>query len=60
MYFESFTQFVLMDGHGAFVWSAYAVCLVVTIVCIVQPLRRYRTELDRIASSERAAQGASR
>ena len=39
------SEFIAMGGYGAYVWSAYAICALVLIANIVQPvLRERRTE----------------
>ncbi|SDE03256.1 heme exporter protein D [Cupriavidus sp. YR651] len=48
--FESFTDFLAMDGHGAYVWSAYGSCLALMALNVVLPLltrRRYLNDLAR-------------
>lgn len=40
MYFDSFAAALAMDGHGAYVWSAYVIALVVLAYLIWSPLRR--------------------
>ena len=42
MYFDSLAQVIQMDGHGAFVWSAYAISLAVLAILLVAPWRRSR------------------
>lgn len=37
MRFDSFAEFLAMGGHGAFVWSAYAIALVVIVGNFVWP-----------------------
>jgi len=39
MNFDSFADFIEMGGHGAFVWSCYAIVLVAMIGNIIQPLQ---------------------
>lgn len=38
MNFNSFSEFVAMGGHGLFVWSAYAITLVVLLFNLILPL----------------------
>ncbi len=40
MQFDSLAAFMSMEGHGVFVWSVYAITLVVMIALVVAPLRR--------------------
>ena len=42
MYFDSFAEFLDMGGHGYFVWSCYAIVLVVLVGNIIQPIRENR------------------
>ena len=49
MYFESIDAMIAMDGHGAFVWSAYAVTAVVVVLLLVLPVRRQRRSLKELA-----------
>jgi len=42
MSFDSFSAFIHMGGHGPFVWSAYAITLVVLTYNVVQALRLKR------------------
>ena len=48
MYFVSLQAALNMDGHGAFVWSAYAITAVVIVLILVRPGRRARRALRRI------------
>ena len=48
MYFDSLQAALNMDGHGAFVWSAYAITAVVIVLILVRPGRRARRALRRI------------
>jgi len=38
MNFDSFSAFIDMGGHGLYVWSAYAVTLVVFVYNITRPI----------------------
>ena len=42
MYFDSFAEFLDMGGQGYFVWSCYAIVLVVLVGNIIQPIRENR------------------
>ena len=42
MYFENFAALINMDGHGPYVWAAYAITAIVLILLIVNPLLRKR------------------
>ncbi len=64
MYFESFDALVSMDGHGAYVWAAYGIGLLVLGWNLVAPIlnsrkvaadvrrRIYREQLQRQQSSQ--------
>ncbi|MGB5325552.1 MAG: heme exporter protein CcmD [Pseudomonadales bacterium] len=58
MYFDSFTQLLHMDGHGVYVWIAFAISVLLIAVCILQPTLRYRSELKRLAASPAARPSA--
>ncbi|WP_339338542.1 heme exporter protein CcmD [uncultured Oceanicoccus sp.] len=42
MQFDSLAAFMSMQGHGIFVWSVYAISLVVMVGLVVAPLRKNR------------------
>ncbi len=42
MFFDSVSSALYMDGHGVFVWPAYAITLIVIIMLLVVPKRRER------------------
>lgn len=48
--FASFSDFLAMGGHGAYVWSAYGICLAVIVWNTAFPVlarRRYLKDLAR-------------
>lgn len=50
MYFESFADLLAMGKHGAFVWSAYGISLLVLGINVALPVlsrRRYLQEEAR-------------
>lgn len=58
MYFDSFAALVYMDGHGFYVWLAYAVASLVLLGLLLAPviqkkrfLRDYRQSLQRRQSA---------
>tara|TARA_R110000787_G_scaffold38998_14_gene97903 strand:- start:5921 stop:6103 length:183 start_codon:yes stop_codon:yes gene_type:complete len=53
--FETMLEFLAMGGHGAYVWSAYAISIVVLIALVVAPLRRRSKFLA--ANDRRRGQG---
>lgn len=58
MYFDSVDGMLAMEGHGVFVWSAYAVTMLVIALILVLPVRRQRRLLRELAADERRARGA--
>ena len=42
MYFDSLTALWQMGVHGAFVWSAYGICLALIVVNVVWAVHRSR------------------
>ncbi len=46
MSFASFADFLAMGNHGAYVWSAYGICLAVLVLNVVLPLRARRRHLQ--------------
>jgi heme exporter protein D len=53
MYFDSLGAALAMDGHGAYVWSAYAISLVVVALILLVPSRRQRRFLRRLAGEQK-------
>lgn len=50
MQFANVQEFILMDGHGPYVWLAVSVSLAVLVGLIISPLRQQRKFIDEIAS----------
>ena len=48
-YFADFQSFLLMDGHGIYVWSALIITLLVMVWLIVSPLISRRALLKEVA-----------
>ncbi len=48
MYFEDIHSLLAMDGHGAFVWAAYGLSLLVVALLLILPLRRRKRLLREI------------
>ena len=52
MYFASVSDFITMDGHGAYVWAVYGVALVILGSLAIAPMlnrRRFvKEELQRM------------
>ena len=53
MYFDSVAAALAMNGHGAYVWSAYALTLVVLAYLLTWPLRRQRRLLRELRGEAR-------
>ena len=45
MSFSNFNEFLAMGGHGVYVWSSYAIALVVLGLNILLPLRQRKRVL---------------
>ncbi len=56
MYFDSLGAALAMDGHGVYVWSAYAISLVVVVLILLVPRRRQRRFLRRLAGEQKRQQ----
>ncbi|MBP6683251.1 MAG: heme exporter protein CcmD [Halioglobus sp.] len=56
MYFESLGAALAMDGHGAYVWSAYAISLVVVALILIVPRQRQRRFLRQLAGEQKRQQ----
>jgi len=48
MYFASLHELMWMDGHGPYVWAAYAIVATVVVLLVGDPLRRRRATLERV------------
>lgn len=63
MYFDSLRAFLTMEGHGAYVWAAYLVTILVIVAVLIAPVRRHKQFLRRLAGelkrSEMAAGGSA-
>ena len=55
MYFDSVSSLIAMDGHGAFVWSAYGITAVVLVALLVAPVRRRRRLMAELKGEARRA-----
>jgi len=56
MYFESISAALQMDGHGGYVWSAYAITLVVIGIVLFLPLRREKAFIRQMQGTLRRQQ----
>ncbi len=59
MYFDSLHALLTMEGHGAYVWTAYLVTTMVIATVLLAPLRRRRHFLVQLAAELKRAKGAS-
>ncbi|MFK7975055.1 MAG: heme exporter protein CcmD [Halioglobus sp.] len=48
MYFDSVAAALEMEGHGGFVWAAYAITFFVLVLIVALPLRRRRRVLRQL------------
>jgi heme exporter protein D len=53
MYFDSLRALIFMEGHGAYVWSAYGISLLVLALVLVGPWRRRRRVLAQVGANLR-------
>ena len=58
MYFDSLHSVVVMEGHGVYVWAAYAVTVLVVVATLAIPVRRQKRLLGQLAAEDRRARGA--
>ena len=56
--FESVSEFLLMGGHGVFVWSAYGLTLLVLSFLVLKPMlnnRRFFSEQQMLIRRQQAS-----
>lgn len=58
MYFDSVQALLVMDGHGGFVWSAYALTLLVIAFLLLAPVMRRKRLLRELRAAQRRAEAA--
>jgi heme exporter protein D len=51
MHFESVQALIDMEGHGSYVWAAYAIAIVVILSLVIQPLRA-KKQFIRVQKNE--------
>ncbi len=56
MYFDSINAAVAMEGHGVYVWSAYAITLVVVLLILLAPRRRQQKFLRQLSGEQKRQQ----
>ena len=59
MYFDSVSAALAMDGHGAFVWAAYAIAVVAVSLLLILPKRKERIILRQLAGEIRRQQDST-
>ena len=59
MYFDSFSEFFNMGGHGLYVWLAYGVSAVLLVINIVLPVMHKRQLVKEQARKQRREQHTS-
>ena len=57
MYFDSFEALLTMDGHGAYVWTAYLITIVVIAAILIAPARRQKAFLRQLAGELKRTRG---
>ncbi len=57
MYFESMAAALQMEGHGAFVWSAYLITLGAIVLILYAPRRREKRFLRQLEGQIRRSGG---
>ena len=57
MYFDSLSAALHMEGHGAFVWAAYLISLLVVLLMILAPRARERKLLGHLKAQHRRMAG---
>jgi heme exporter protein D len=59
MYFHNLHALLTMDGHGAYVWTAYAITVLVIAATLCAPLWRRRRFLLQLRAELRRAGGSA-
>ena len=57
MYFDRFDALLTMDGHGAFVWTAYLITIAVLAAILIAPGRRRKKFLRQLAGELKRSRG---
>jgi len=58
--FDSFADFMVMGGHGAYVWASYGITCIVMAYMLARPLLRTRQTLKMVRLQQaRAAHQAA-
>lgn len=56
MYFDNLAAAIAMEGHGAYVWSAYFIAIVVVGMILILPRTRSRKLLRGLAGEVRRSE----
>ena len=54
--FESFAEFMAMNGHGPFVWSAYAITFALLVFLFVSPILQKKAFIKQQRKQQKLAQ----
>lgn len=54
--FDSFAEFIAMNGHGPYVWAAYAITFVALIYLLVSPVLQKRAFVNQQKKNQKLAQ----
>ena len=60
MYFDSVSAALAMDGHGVFVWAAYAIAVAAISLILISPKRKERKILRQLAGEIRRQQASAK
>jgi len=60
MYFESLAAAWHMDGHGGYVWLAYALTMMAIVLMVCLPLARFRRHTRWVSAEHRRQAGDNR
>ncbi|MDD7805567.1 MAG: heme exporter protein CcmD [Endozoicomonas sp. (ex Botrylloides leachii)] len=56
MYFNNFSDLIAMDGHGFYVWFAYAFAFAVLIYNLIVPALSYRRIMQKLRRQKKIEQ----
>ena len=56
MYFQNISDVLSMEGHGGYVWAAYAITLLVLLLILLAPRRRQQRFLSQLAGEQKRQQ----
>lgn len=59
-YFDSWSSFFMMEGHGPYVWAAFLITWAVLIYLLVSPVLAHRRWLRREAQRQRRSVAQNR